>query len=234
MNIKIKTYQCTRTYTYAYAYTYTYTYTYTVYGFIYIYTYTYKYTCTFTHTDTDLHIHIHIYIHIHTHTYIPIHTHTSPYISIHTYTYKWIHMNTYDKWLWNITYIYMYDLCNNVVYTMQYKCNAKQSSAMQCMYIYIIHYTVYQCIWYIWYYIARIHGKLNDRSRVKLLCIWRWIVLTAWLRLGRGVPDEDQQVLVATRCYSLLLVATPWCLGHLGSSKTCKTAKYRQRVSFKR
>ena len=91
---------------------------------------------------------------------------------------------------------------------MQYKCNAKQSSAMQCMYIYIIHYTVYQCIWYIWYYIARIHGKLNDRSRVNLLCIWRWIVLTAWLRLGRGVPDEDQQVLVATRCYSLLLVAT--------------------------
>ena len=87
------------------------------------------------------------------------------------------------------------------------QCKAKQCNAMY-VYIYIIHYTVYQCIWYIWYYIARIHGKLNDRSRVNLLCIWRWIVLTAWLRLGRGVPDEDQQVLVATRCYSLLLVAT--------------------------
>ena len=193
---------------------------------IYMYIYTYRYIFTYTHT------------HIHTHTYPYIYTNTYPYISIHIHTYIYIQMNTYE-YIWQMImkyhiYIYMYDLCNNVVYTMQYKCNAKQSSAMQCMYIYIIHYTVYQCIWYIWYYIARIHGKLNDRSRVKSLCIWRWIVLTAWLRLGRGVPDEDQQVLVATRCYSLLLVATPWCLGHLGSSKTCKTAKYRQRVSFKR
>ena len=115
--------------------------------YIYIYTYTYRYTYTHTHT----------HIHTHTYPYMPIHLHTYPYIHLHTNEYIWIHLNTYDKWLWNLICIYicMYDLCNNVV---QCNTNATQSKAVQCnvyiLYIYTLYSVVYQCIWYIWYYMV--------------------------------------------------------------------------------